>query len=239
MYPLAPGRAELLLASPLFPEIIVHRGNGTTITVNAPNASAGTFYVQNLTLNGTAWTKPWLPESFVTNGGTLNYTLGTAANPSWGSAPADTPPSFDTAAGPTNLALNKPATGSTACNADEGPAKAVNGSVSGGTADKWCSTASTKFLQVDLGSPTTVRSFTVRHAGAGGESATWNTRDYDLQLSTDATTWTTVAQIRGNTAAVTTHPIPATTARHLRLAIITPTQNGNGAARVYEFEAYA
>src|SRR5439155_24702417 len=43
--------------------------------------------------------------------------------------------------GPTNLALNHPATGSASCNANEGPEKAVNGSVSGGNSDKFCSAA--------------------------------------------------------------------------------------------------
>ena len=47
MHPLAPGRAELLLASPLFPRIVVHRGNGRTITVSAPGAALDTFYVQD------------------------------------------------------------------------------------------------------------------------------------------------------------------------------------------------
>ena len=39
-----------------------------------------------------------------------------------------------------NLALGKPATADSSCNANEGPAKAVNGSVTGGNTDKWCST---------------------------------------------------------------------------------------------------
>jgi predicted alpha-1,2-mannosidase len=42
MYPEAPGRAELALASPLFPQITISRGNGATIDVSAPNASDGT-----------------------------------------------------------------------------------------------------------------------------------------------------------------------------------------------------
>jgi hypothetical protein len=71
----------------------------------------------------------------------------------------------------TNVALNKPATGSAPCNANEGPAKAFNGSVSGGNSDKWCSQASAKFLQVDLGQNFNITSFVVRHASAGGESA--------------------------------------------------------------------
>src|SRR4029079_11505528 len=127
---------------------------------------------------------------------------------------------YGTAASGANVALNKAATGSAACNANEGPAKAVNGSVSGGTNDKFCSTAATKFLQIDLGQAYAITSFTVRHAGAGGESATWNTRDFDIQTSSDGATWTTVVQARGNTANVSTHPASAT-ARYVRMNVIT------------------
>jgi predicted alpha-1,2-mannosidase len=95
MHPLTPGRAEMLLASPLFPQIVIRRGNGVTITVNAPGASASNKYVQSLTVNGATANRSWLPESFITNGGTLGYTLGTTPNTSWGSAAADAPPSFD------------------------------------------------------------------------------------------------------------------------------------------------
>ena len=95
--------------------------------------------------------------------------------------------------GPTNVALNKAATADSSCNANEGPAKAVNGSVSGGNTDKWCSL---RRDQVLAGRPrarrSTIQSFTVRHAGAGGESTTWNTRDFTLQVSSNGTTWTTV-----------------------------------------------
>jgi predicted alpha-1,2-mannosidase len=241
MHPLTPGRAELLLASPLFPQIVISRSNGRTITVNAPAAAAGTKFVQSLSVNGAASTRPWLPESFVANGGTLDYTLGTTANTSWGTAAADAPPSFDTTGtGPTNLALNRPATGSTPCNSNETPAKAVNGSVSGGNSDKWCSGATTKFLQVDLGTSVQVRSFIVRNAGAGGESTSFNTRDFDVQMSTDGTTFTTVSQVRGNTANVTTVSLgAAATARFVKLNVITPTQTTDNHARVYEFEVYA
>jgi hypothetical protein len=137
-----------------------------------------------------------------------------------------------------NVALNRPATGSASCNSAETPAKAVNGSVSGGTSDKWCSLAATKTLQVDLGSNRSLNGFVVRHAGAGGESAGWNTRDYDIQVSTDNATWRTVVQARGNTADVTVHNV-ATSGRYVRLKVLTAEQNGNAAARIYEFEAYA
>ncbi|MEU6348336.1 GH92 family glycosyl hydrolase [Streptomyces sp. NPDC047072] len=94
MYPQVPGRAELVLASPLFTRITIHRGSGQTITVNAPGASADTYYVRSLKVNGAESGRAWLPESFVADGGTLDYTLGTSPDTSWGSSDAEVPPSF-------------------------------------------------------------------------------------------------------------------------------------------------
>ncbi|SFE59375.1 alpha-1,2-mannosidase, putative [Actinacidiphila alni] len=140
--------------------------------------------------------------------------------------------------GQADLAIGRTATGSDACATTEGPDKAVNGSYTGGNSDKWCSKASgTKTLQVDLGAAHALTSLTVRHAGAGGEDASWNTKDFDLAVSTDGSTWSTVAQVRGNTANSTTNAV-STTARYVRLSVITPTQNTDPAARIYELEVY-
>jgi hypothetical protein len=141
--------------------------------------------------------------------------------------------------GPANLALNKPATGSAACTTSEGPAKAVNGSVSGGNSDKFCSLAASKFLQVDLGSSTALGSVEISHAAAGGESASFNTRAFTVQTSPDGSTWTTRATITNNTAAVTTHSVAGITARYVRLNITTPTQGTDPAARIYELKVFA
>jgi predicted alpha-1,2-mannosidase len=95
MHPLTPGRANMLLTGPLFPKLVVHRQNGKTITLNAPAAAANAPYIQSLKLDGADTTKPWTVESFVQNGGTLDFTLSTTANTTWGSSAADAPPSFD------------------------------------------------------------------------------------------------------------------------------------------------
>jgi subtilisin family serine protease len=136
-----------------------------------------------------------------------------------------------------NLALNKPATGSAACNANEGPAKAVNGSVSGGNTDKFCSTAASRWLQVDLGAVFTLTNFTVRHAGAGGESTSFNTRAFNIQVSNDGASWTTVVTVPANTESVTGHSV-SSSGRHVRLNITTPAQTTDAAARIYELEVY-
>ncbi len=143
-----------------------------------------------------------------------------------------------TAAPNQNLALGKAATGSTACASTETADKAVNGGTSGGNSDKWCSLTTPQFLQIDLGTTQTVNQFIIRHAGAGGEAAALDTRDFTIQLGADGTNFTTVVMVAGNTADVSTHNITATSARFVRLNITTPTQNGDPAARIYEFEVY-
>ena len=95
LYPQVPGRAELVLASPLFPTVTINRSTGRTLTMTAPNASVANKYVRGLTVNGQPSTRPWLPESLVANGGTVGFVLDAAADPAWGAAAADAPPSFD------------------------------------------------------------------------------------------------------------------------------------------------
>jgi predicted alpha-1,2-mannosidase len=390
LFPVTPGADTLALHGPLFTSERIRLANGNILQINGSGAADNAPYVQGLTVNGTSTTRTFLRFPDIVNGATLNFTMGSSPNMSWGTDPSDAPPSFNdgwtppaaapslgtnlargksatgsatcaaaespamavdgslmnnskfcssaatkflqvdlgssqtvaafvvkhaglggentgwnTAAfniqtstdgtnfttvatvsgsrssrtfhqiaartarfvrlnittpeniaatgaariyelevygsggGPLNLALNRPATGSTSCNANEGPEKAVNGSVSGGNSDKWCSLAAgTKFLQVDLGASTSVNQIVIRHAGAGGESTSFNTRDFNIQVSTDGTTFTTVATVAGNTASVTTHNITATTARFVRLNVTTPTQTTDAAARIYELEVY-
>lgn len=136
-----------------------------------------------------------------------------------------------------NLALSRPATGSAPCRADEAAAKAVDGITSGLHA-KWCTAAAAKSLVVDLGSATALTSVVVRHAGSAGENAALNTRDFDVEVSSDGTTFSTAARIRSNTASVTTQPVAAT-GRYVRLTVLRPEQAATGGvARIYELEAY-
>ncbi len=140
-----------------------------------------------------------------------------------------------------NLALNKPASGSTACVSAEGPAKAVNGSVSGGLTDKFCTKVTgTRQLTIDLGASQPVSRFVVKHSGAGGESTAMNTRAFRIETRTSSTaSWSTAATVTNNTAATTTNTITTRNARYVRL-VITDSEQGSaaGAARIYEFEVY-
>ncbi|MEV0849130.1 GH92 family glycosyl hydrolase [Streptomyces sp. NPDC049954] len=94
MFPQVPGRAEVVLASPLFRRITVRAGAGQVIEIKAPRASRDTPYVHRLSVDGRTSTKPWLPASFLLGGGRLDYTLAPTADERWGSDPRDAPPSF-------------------------------------------------------------------------------------------------------------------------------------------------
>jgi len=91
LYPLYPGRAELVIGSPLFPRITINRP-GARIEIRAPGAAMDAPYVQALRWDGKASDNAWLPADFIHRGGVLDFTLGNEPNRGWGTqAP---PPSF-------------------------------------------------------------------------------------------------------------------------------------------------
>lgn len=94
MYPEIPGRAELVLGSPLFSTIVIHRAQGN-ITIHARGAGTNSPYIRSLKVNGQNSTKAWLPETFVEHGGTLDYEMSSSPDKSWGVGSADLPPSFE------------------------------------------------------------------------------------------------------------------------------------------------
>jgi predicted alpha-1,2-mannosidase len=93
MYPLYPGRAEMVLGSPLFAHAVIDRPGGR-ITIDAEGAGMDAPYIAAMAVNGTANAKPWLPASFARSGGALRYTLSKTPDKTWGVSAADAPPSF-------------------------------------------------------------------------------------------------------------------------------------------------
>ncbi|TYP69549.1 endo-beta-N-acetylglucosaminidase [Paenibacillus methanolicus] len=141
------------------------------------------------------------------------------------------------AASAVNLALNAPATADHACGAAEGAPNAVDGKVTNNS--KWCALGNAPhWLQLDLGGMYDIGGFTIKHAEAGGEWSGFNTSDYTIQVSADGTTWTDVVAAKGNAAAETFDAIAVTKARYVKLVVVKPTQGGDTAARIYEFEVH-
>jgi putative alpha-1,2-mannosidase len=87
----------LVLGSPLFSKIVIHRPGHQSgdIVVKADGAATDSPYVQSLKVNGEKWTKTWLPENFVEHGGTVEFQLSGSPEKSWGTAEKDAPPSFE------------------------------------------------------------------------------------------------------------------------------------------------
>jgi hypothetical protein len=114
MYPVTPGTANLALASPLFPQVVMTLPDGHQLVIDAPAASASTPYVHSLTVSGVGaptsttscppapssgaagWNQPWLPSSVIRTGGVLTFGLGSTPDPSWGAGPGSSPPSYGT-----------------------------------------------------------------------------------------------------------------------------------------------
>lgn len=94
IYPSIPGRAEMVVGSPIFTKATVHRDDGD-IVIEAPNAGAGKPYVASLKVDGKPTSRAWLPESFALKGGRLTFDLSDTPNKKWGTQLSDAPPSFD------------------------------------------------------------------------------------------------------------------------------------------------
>jgi len=138
--------------------------------------------------------------------------------------------------GPVNVALNKPATVDSTCNPSQTAAKAVDGNIVNDS--KWCSLSKNRWLQIDLGSVKQVNQFVIKHASEGGETASYNTKAYNIQVSADGLKWNTVVNITDNKSGITVDKITELSTRYIKLNVTTPTQTTNPAARIFEFEVY-
>ncbi len=94
MFPMSPGTSDLALGSPVFTQAVVTLPSGKTLTINGGGAADNAPYVQSAAWNGAAWNNAYAPTAAITSGGTLDFTLGTAANTSWATAASAAPPSY-------------------------------------------------------------------------------------------------------------------------------------------------
>ncbi|GGA03382.1 GH92 family glycosyl hydrolase [Dyella caseinilytica] len=85
LYPEVPAVSGFTLSSPLFSHVTIRLADGKILEINADHA--GSTYVQDVTLNGSALTSTWIDFDRVGNGGTLEFHLGDAPS-SWGQSAA-------------------------------------------------------------------------------------------------------------------------------------------------------
>ncbi|MBY8876283.1 GH92 family glycosyl hydrolase [Actinacidiphila acidipaludis] len=101
MYPPTPGTPVLTLGAPIFSRAEFDLP-GHRLQLSAPGAST-TTYVHGVTVNGTSWSRAWLPASLLTGSDApaglpattrLSFALSSTADTSWAAAAADAPPSY-------------------------------------------------------------------------------------------------------------------------------------------------
>ncbi|AIQ43229.1 MULTISPECIES: discoidin domain-containing protein [unclassified Paenibacillus] len=119
----------------------------------------------------------------------------------------------------------------------EAPNKAIDGTVLGNS--KWCATGTEPhWLQIDLGKRVNLYRFVVKHAAAGGETPSINTRNFKIQVSDNGSAWTDAAAVTGNTRDITLHDVN-TFGRYIRVYITDAgALSTDTSARIYELEAY-
>ena len=97
LYTIDPAGGAYELCSPVFRKIVIHLRKpyaGADTVITASHAAALKPYIQSVSVNGRHTNRCWIPISVITHGGRLKFHLAAAADKSWGSAPADRPPSL-------------------------------------------------------------------------------------------------------------------------------------------------
>jgi len=135
---------------------------------------------------------------------------------------------------PFNLALS-PGMRVTSSRTATDAALAADGTPSSGR--QWISSGGGEpWIAFDFGKAYEIDRYVVRHAGAAGEDAGLNTRDFVVETSTDGRQWSVADRQSGNTAMTSDVDIPAVTARMVRLRIL--DAGADGTARIGDVEIY-
>ena len=91
-YPVCPGSPYYIIGCPVFDEASLNLEGGKTFTIKAPGTSKENCYIQSATLNGKPYTKNYISHQDITNGGVLEFVMGSTPNENWGNKPEDCPP---------------------------------------------------------------------------------------------------------------------------------------------------
>ncbi|MEE0199501.1 MAG: discoidin domain-containing protein [Muricomes sp.] len=153
-----------------------------------------------------------------------------------------------------NLALNKPILESGYINNPGTPYHSPGTMlIDGDGSTKWCCTpkenadgSDVYWAMIDLGEAKDISRWIVKHAQAGGEGASYNTKDFQLQYTTaenpdpaDHGIWTDADVVTDNTEAITDRNLETPIhARYVRLLVTKAEQGSGKAVRIYEMELY-
>jgi len=92
-YAVTPGSTDYIIGTPLFPKTIINLENGKQFIVEAKGVSAKNIYIQSANLNGKNYTKSFITQQDIMQGGKLVFEMGSEPNKDWGAALEDRPKS--------------------------------------------------------------------------------------------------------------------------------------------------
>lgn len=120
-------------------------------------------------------------------------------------------------------------------NSKEVPSKIIDGVTKpSNVSDKWCNISSDNWAIFDCEAPYRIYGFRIYDGNAGPESGVDQIDSYQIQLSMDGESWTTVVNHSGAAdETIKTDYIAPTKARYVRLV-----PHVNGTLRIWEFEVY-
>lgn len=113
--------------------------------------------------------------------------------------------------------------------------EAIEHVVDGKIETKWCATTASKWFEIELEEKSAVCQWWVLHGGM--ERASWITSDFRLQYH-DNQKWVDLDKVVGNKVNITDRVVTPVETSKLRFIVSKAEQNGNAAARIYEFKLY-
>lgn len=93
-YPVCPGANQYVIGTPYVDKMTLHLENGKTMTITAQNCSQENKYIQSLSINGMPSTKNFFTHEQLTQGGNIQYVMGSTPNKQRGISDSDAPYSF-------------------------------------------------------------------------------------------------------------------------------------------------
>ncbi|MFZ4862783.1 GH92 family glycosyl hydrolase [Sphingobacterium sp. Mn56C] len=90
-YPVNPANGVYAIGSPQFTSAKINLENGKTFEVETNKKSSQDIYIQSAKLNGKPYTKTYLTQQDIVQGGKLVFVMGSKPNTKWGVSAADRP----------------------------------------------------------------------------------------------------------------------------------------------------
>ncbi len=88
-YPLCPGQNEYVIGTPTFERATVDLGNGKQLQIASNRSEVAGPYIQSMYLNSRPYSKGYLKQADIANGGRLEFVLGEQPNKQLGSKKSD------------------------------------------------------------------------------------------------------------------------------------------------------